>query len=145
MDVFGVCAERIDPGGVGLGALGNFVERGQRLLHFRRGENADGLERFRPRPIDCNLVRQQAAIEREGALERVEVSIWLTFEASAPQPVIFAFGHRSVSKSWPRSIVPLGSFQSFSSQLLPPSALALGRTVTGRAKRLMKPSASFAL
>ncbi len=93
VNVFRTCAERIDPRQVRSRAFGNFVECGERLLHFRGGENANGLERLRPRAVHGNFVGQETAIERKGALERVEVSVWLTLEASAPQPVIFAFGH----------------------------------------------------
>src|SRR6266404_7476682 len=94
--VFGIGSESFQPYNVRLRAFGNFVERGKRLLHFRRGENTDWFERFGPRAIHRNLVRQEPAIERKRALERVELSIWLTLEASAPQPVVFAFGHWSV-------------------------------------------------
>src|SRR5579872_3513870 len=98
MDVFGVCTKRIDPRGIGFRPLGNFVECGERLLHFGGREDADGLERFRPGAVDGDLVRQKATIERKGSLERVEVSVWLALEASSPEAVIFPFGHRSVSK-----------------------------------------------
>src|SRR6266849_1251306 len=96
MHVLGCRAERFEPRGIRFGSLGNFVERRERLLHFRSSENADGLKRFRPRTIDRNLIRQETAIERKRALERVELSIWLTLEASSPQPVVFAFSHWSV-------------------------------------------------
>src|SRR5260370_21208861 len=96
MHILGGCAERFEPRRIGLGALRNSVERGERLLHFRRGENADGLQSFAPGTIDRNLVRQEPPVERKGALERVELSIWPTFEASAPQPVIFAVAHAVV-------------------------------------------------
>src|SRR5712664_3114197 len=94
--VFGIGSEAFQPGNVRFRAFGNFVERSKSLLHFRRGENADRLERFGPRAIDCNLVGQEPTIKRKRTLERVELSIWLTLEASAPQPVVFAFGHWSV-------------------------------------------------
>jgi len=65
-----------------------FVERSKRLLHLCCCENANRLERFGPRAIDCNLVR--AGADDSNANERwnaFELSIWLTLEASAPQPV----------------------------------------------------------
>src|SRR5436309_12274106 len=96
MQVLGGGAKRFEPRGIALGALCNFVEGRERLLHFCRGENADGLERLRPGTVDGNFIRQETAIERKRALEGVEVSIWLTLEASSPQPAVFAFGHRSL-------------------------------------------------
>src|SRR5260370_11395449 len=90
-------AERFEPGGIGLGAGGDFVERRERLLHFCRRENADGFKRLGPSAIDGNLIRQEPPIERKRALERVELSIWLTLEASSPHPVVFAFSHKKFS------------------------------------------------
>src|SRR6266404_1071341 len=94
--IFGISSEAFQPCNVRFRALGNFVERSKSLLHFSGGENADRFERSCPRTIDRNLVRQEPTIKRKRALERVELSIWLTFEASAPQPVVFPFGHWSV-------------------------------------------------
>src|SRR5208282_109097 len=99
MNVFGICAKRIDPCGVGSRAIGDFVERREGLLHLSGCENADGFERFGPGAVDGDFVRQKAAIECKGTLERVEVSIWLTLEATTPQPVIFAIGHLSFSNA----------------------------------------------
>src|SRR5882762_10409289 len=93
MNVLGSRTERFEPGGIGFRAIRNFVERRERLLQFRRCENANGLQSFGPRAIDGNLVGQKTAIERKRPLERVELSIWLTLEASSPQPVVFAFRH----------------------------------------------------
>src|SRR5712692_5585803 len=96
VDVFGAGAECFEPRRIGFGTLGNFVERREGLFHFRRRENSDGLQGFGPGAIDGNLIRQEPAIERKRALERVELSIWPTLEASSPQPVVFAFSHWSV-------------------------------------------------
>src|SRR5262245_8007984 len=136
MDVFSVGAERLDPTGIGFSARGDFIEGGERLLHFGSGENADRLERLGPRAVHGDLVRQQSPVEREGALERVEALVRLAFEASAPQLTVFAFGH-------PRRNSSLHSERR--TYELEPSAFAFGRTVIGSAKRLMKPSASFGL
>src|SRR5216683_2500702 len=146
-----VCS--FQPSGIGLGAHCNFVERRQRLLHFRRSENSDGLERLRPGVIDGNLIRQKTAIERKRPLERVELRVWLALEASSPQPVVFAFGHRFLPGQG-RRILRAQHFlcsgaaccaTTSTNYCLLPSAFALGRTLTGSAKRLMKPSASFGL
>jgi hypothetical protein len=63
------------------------------LANFIGGEDADGFESLGPGTVDGDFVWQEAAIEREGALERVEVSVWFALEASTPEAVIFAFGH----------------------------------------------------
>src|SRR5437660_3372870 len=86
-------AERFEPRGISFRALTNFVERRERLLYFRGGENADGLQSFGPGAIDRNFVRQKPPVERKRALERVEPLVRFALEASAPQPVVFAFGH----------------------------------------------------
>ena len=44
-------------------ALGDFVERGQRVAHFLDRKYAGRFERARPRPVHGQLVRQQAAVE----------------------------------------------------------------------------------
>src|SRR5437762_1519872 len=74
-------------------ARSEILSSAKRLFHFCPGENADGLQRFGPGAIDGNLVRQEAAIERKGTLERVELFIRFALKASAPQPIVFAFGH----------------------------------------------------
>src|SRR2546426_10544513 len=94
--VFGIGSEAFQPCNIRFRALGNFIERSKSLLHFRGGENTDRFERFGPRVIHRNFVREEPAIKRKRTLERVELSIWLTLESSAPQPVVFAFGHWSV-------------------------------------------------
>ena len=63
------------------------------MLHFRRGENAHGLQSLGPGAIDRDLVRKEAPVERKGTLERVELFVRFALEASSPQPVVFAFGH----------------------------------------------------
>src|ERR1700730_12398396 len=103
------------------------------MAHVHFGEHAYFLERHGPRAIDRELIRQQATVERKRSLERVELRVRLALEAASPQAIVFAFGHWHLG-SRPARI-----------QSLPPSALALGRTVTGSANRLMKPSASLGL
>src|SRR5205807_10554983 len=128
VDVFGVGPERIDPCGIGFGAIGNFVEHSERLLYFRGRENADRLQSFGPGTVHGDLIRQETAIERKRALERVEVSIWLTFEASSPQPVVFALGHKA--KAYYVADISADSHIRASCTHEFVSALALGRTVT---------------
>ena len=93
VDILGSRAERFEPRRIRFRALRNFVEGGERLFHFRRGENAHGLQSFGPGTVNRNLVRQETTVERKRALERVELFVWFALEASAPQPVVFAFGH----------------------------------------------------
>src|SRR6267378_1521416 len=154
MNVLGSRTERFEPGGIGFRAIRNFVERRERLLQFRRCENANGLQSFGPRAIDGNLVGQKTAIERKRPLERVELSIWLTFEASSPQPVVFAFRHRFLPSRSRRIlrgqhffvVAPAAAGATVrTTYCLLPSALAFGRTVTGNANKLMNPSASLGL
>ena len=52
--------------------LGNLVERRKSLLHLCCRENADRFERSCPRSIHGNFVREETAIKRERALERVK-------------------------------------------------------------------------
>jgi len=47
-----------------LGAVFNFVERGEGLLYFGCGEDADG-SRLCPGAVHRHFVRQQTAIERK--------------------------------------------------------------------------------
>src|SRR6267378_4134182 len=94
--VFGIGSEAFQPCNVRFRALGNFVERSQSLLHFSGGENADRFERSCPRAIHHYLVREETAIERKRPLERIKAFIGGALEASAPQPVVFPFGHWSV-------------------------------------------------
>ena len=150
MDIFGSSADFFKPCGIGLGAPCNFVERRKRLLHFRRGENANGFKSFGPGTIDGDFVGQETAIERKRTLERVELFVRCALEASAPQPVVFAFGHSMLVG---QAFLPVPVVSSFTEvwtdrNVCPtqfPSAFALGRTVTGSANKLMKPSASFGL
>src|SRR5260370_33894029 len=123
MYVLGCCPERFDPCRIGLGARFNFVERCERFLYLCCRENANGPQSFRPRAINSNLVRQKTAIERKRPLESVELFVRFALKASAPQPVVFAFGH----------------------YCLLPSAFPFGPPVTCSANTLMKPSASLAL
>src|SRR5712672_3033259 len=59
------------------------IERQERIVHFRGGEDADGLQRFGPGAIDGDLVGQQTTVERERTLERVELFVRLALEAAA--------------------------------------------------------------
>ena len=77
---------------VGAQLVGNALQRVERVADFDLGEDADRLQCLRPRAIDGELVRQQAAVEREGALERVELFVRFALEAAAPEAVVFAFG-----------------------------------------------------
>ena len=93
--VFGVSAKRFNPRGIGLRTLRDFVERGEGFLHFRGGENTNGLESSRPGTVYRDFLRQEAAIEREGTLKRVEARVRRAFKAAAPKFAVFAFGHAS--------------------------------------------------
>ena len=69
-----------------LRAVGDFVERGQRVAHFFDGKYACRFERARPHPVHGQLVRQQAAVERERPLKLVEQFIGSAVKPPAPQP-----------------------------------------------------------
>src|SRR5262249_30604397 len=67
--IFSVCTGFFGPGRVVLSAVFDFVECGKYLFHFRRSEDAYWFKGFSPGAIDGYFVGQQAAVEREGALE----------------------------------------------------------------------------
>ncbi len=118
--VFG--GRSVEPCGIARGALGDFVERGQRVAHFLDGKNSGRFERARPHTIHRQLVRQQAAVERERPLKLVEQFVGSAVEPPAPQ--------------FPRRLF-LGRGAHFT--------FASSGIVTGSANKLMKPSASFGL
>src|SRR5207302_7326396 len=93
VDVFGVGAGFFEPGGIVFCAIFDFVEGGEGLLYFGGGEDGDGFEGFCPSTVDGNFVGEQAAIEREGALERVEARVRFAIEAAAPEAIVFAVSH----------------------------------------------------
>src|SRR5215470_5056821 len=93
VDVFGVGTRFFEPCGIVLRALGDFLECGERLFHFRGRENADGLESFGPGAVDGDFVGKQAPVERKGTLKGVEALVGFTFEAAAPEFGVFAIGH----------------------------------------------------
>ncbi len=93
VDIFG--GGRGQPHGIRFGALGNFIERGQCLLHFMFCQDATALQRLSPGAIDGDFIGEQAAIKRKGVLERVEQHVGRFIEAATPKSVIFAFGHFS--------------------------------------------------
>jgi hypothetical protein len=105
------------------------VEGQERVMHFRRGENANGLQSPGPCAVDRDFVWQKASIKRKRPLERVEVLIRLALEAAAPEAVIFTLGlcsHRvsiSVSVSVSVSVCRL--------LLKPPEAASDRRCLTG--------------
>src|SRR5271165_2295386 len=66
VDVFGGGTEGLDPGGIGFRAFRYFIECGERLPDFRRGEDADGFESFGPSAVYGNFVGKEALVEREG-------------------------------------------------------------------------------
>jgi len=82
--IFGISAEKFQPRGVAFGALGYAIKGGQSQLNLVRGENADAFQRFGPRAIHRNFVRQQAAIERERTLKGVKARVRRGFEAASP-------------------------------------------------------------
>src|SRR3974390_337034 len=158
MNVFGGGAELIDPDGVAFCAVGDLVERRERLPNLGFGKNAGVLQGTRPGTVDCDLVGQKPAVKGKRALEGIEMRVRCRFEASTPETIVFAFGHGGPRKSScghrsrrcqseesgsdgaHRAAAPLRLTQE-----LWPSAFALGRTVTGKANKLIKPSASFGL
>ena len=75
----------VQPRGFACRALGDFVERRQRVAHFRDGQNARRFERARPHPVHGQLVRQQAAVERERPLKLVEQLVGRAVKPPAPQ------------------------------------------------------------
>src|SRR6266581_3184168 len=148
MHIFCASAKCFEPRRILFGTLGDFVKRRERLLHFRCSENADRFESLSPSAVDRDFVGQKAPVERKGALKRVELFVRRALETPAPQPVIFAFGHRSVlcvgaqhPPNQSRRFLP----PSTPDFLFPPPALAFGRTVTGNPNKLMNPSASLGL
>ena len=105
VDVFGVGAGFFEPGGIVFCAIFDFVEGGEGLLYFGGGEDADGFKVFGSSAVDSNFVGEQAAIEREGALERVEARVWFAIEAAAPEAIVFAVSHGGSRQS---SVVSFG-------------------------------------
>jgi hypothetical protein len=93
MNVFSVRAEGLNPGGIGLRSICDFVQRRESLRYFRRAENTDGFESFCPSPVYRDFILKQPAIKREGTLKRVEARVGRSFEATSPKFVVFAFGH----------------------------------------------------
>jgi len=139
----------IQPAFIGLRPSGDLVEGCKSLPHFHFVEDAYSLQSLCPGAIHGNFVGKQPAIKRKRTLERIEARIWRVFKTPSPQ--------RSSLRSGFTCSISRGNAQEFSllgfchcllrcewSGLLP-SAFAFGRTVTGKAKRLMKPSASFGL
>ncbi len=68
------------------------IERFECVANLDFGEDADLLQRARPRAIDGQLIGQQAPVERKRTLERVERFVGLALEAAAPEAVVFAVG-----------------------------------------------------
>ena len=118
VDVFG--PRGIEPGGVGLRARFDFIERGDDALGLVVGKNSRGGDGAGPGAVERKLLRQHPAIERPGALEFVEGGVGRAFEHAAPHFLVLAVGNGHLTA-------------------------ASSGTVMGRAKRLMKPSASFGL
>jgi len=73
MHVFGCRTERFEPRGIRLGTLGNLNQRRERFFQFGICENADLFKSDSPNGVNCNFVRQEPAIKRKRALERVEL------------------------------------------------------------------------
>src|SRR5580700_6610638 len=116
VDVFGL--RGIEPGGVLERAALDFIKRHDKLeaLFVRKNSNrGDGTG---PCSIERELLGQEAAVELPGTLELIEGSVGAALESAAPHLLAFGAAHRT-----------------------PASA----GTVMGRAKRLMKPSASLGL
>ncbi len=103
-------------------ALGDLVERRESVTHFLDGENARRFKRARPRAIDSQLVRQQAAVECERSLKLVEQFVGRAVKPPAPQFSRRLLFGRSAQRTFASSGI-----------------------VTGKANKLMKPSASFGL
>src|SRR5260370_42384878 len=59
---------------------------------LRGGHNANVLQSLGPGAIDRKLVGEQPAVERKGALERVELFVGFAVEAAAPEAGVFALG-----------------------------------------------------
>src|SRR5258707_1304757 len=95
-------------------------------------ENARRFQRARPHTIDSQLVRQHAAIECERPLKLVEQFVGRAVKPSAPQPACRT-GRFSRGLLFGR-----GRHRAF-------APFACSGIVTGRANKLMKPSASFGL
>ena len=113
---------------ISLCAFFDAMQRLQQSVSFIGGDDVDCNESFGPRAIHRKLVRQEPAVERERTLEGVEALVGFALKTSAPQAIVFAL-----------------SLCGHSPQSWPVCAFSLGRTVTGSAKRLMKPSASLGL
>ncbi len=106
MDIFGIGAEKFDPGRIRFDALGETIESSEGQLHFVGGENADGFEGFCPRAVYGDFVGQQPFIEREGALEGVEVRVRRGFEAASPEAIVFARGGGHLVSIWSAASSP---------------------------------------
>ncbi len=88
VDIFGRRA--FEERGVVLYAPFQIIERQERVVDFRGGEDADSLQRFGPGAIDGDLVGQETTVERERTLERVELFVGFALEAAAPEAIVFA-------------------------------------------------------
>src|SRR5260370_2243885 len=66
---------------------------------LRGGHNANVLQSLGPGAIDRKLVGEQPAVERKGALERVELFVGFAVEAAAPEAVVFSVGLFSHQRS----------------------------------------------
>jgi len=112
----------VNPSRFSRGTLGNGVERAQRLAQFRGGQNAHTLNGPRPGAVHRQLVWQEAPVERQRALKLVEQLVRGAVEAPAPELARAGGLCGRVHDTESRAVA-----------------------VTGKAKRLMKPSASLGL
>src|SRR5689334_18507361 len=96
----------------------DFIERGYKAISLLVREDPRSCNCARPGAVQSQLVREKPAIKLPRPLEFVKRSVWAALEAAAPHFLPFGNGHRTAASSG---------------------------TVIGRAKRLMKPSASFGL
>src|ERR1700759_4142826 len=100
MDVFDIGAEELDPSEIRFDAFRQAVESGERQLNLVCGENPNWLEGFCPSTVYGDFIGQQSLVEREGALEGVEVRVWRGFEAASPQAIVFASGGGHLRSMW---------------------------------------------
>src|SRR4029077_5819285 len=120
--VYVLGGRKIQPRWIGGGTLADGIERDQRLLCLRWCENARLFDGTSPGAVNGQLIGQQAAIETKGALKLVEQLVRGLIEPSTPELA----GTRGF---WP----PGHDAESFAGM------------VTGKAKRLINPSASLGL
>ena len=134
MHVFG--RRSVEPCRLSRGFAGNLVERRERALALRRGEDACPPKPLRPGAIDRQFVRQQPPVEGKRPLEFVEQLVRRPVEPATPQLALIR-GCRVRAHGF---LAAAGSAELVETEVCPATPAVC---VTGKANKLMKPSASL--